>query len=72
MQSVLLFAPEDLPAIPDSLYQEYSTFGGGAAASQTYNPDYEPKSYFAEIQARAMKLVRRAAGVAKRRLAGDY
>lgn len=70
-----MYAPEDLPPIPSSLYQEYSTFGGGATASQTYDPGYEPRSYFAEIKARAASaatIARRAVGSAKKRLARDH
>lgn len=67
-----MYAPEDLPPIPDSLYQEYATFGGGASASQTYNPDYVPKSYWAATQARATKYVRRVGVEAKKRLARQY
>jgi len=72
MQTVLMYAPEDLPPIPDSLYQEYATFGGGASASQTYNPDYIPKSYWAAMQARATEFVKRTAIGTKRRLAKQY
>lgn len=72
MQAVLMYAPEDLPAISDTLYQEYATFGGGASASQTYNPDYIPKSYWAAMQARATRYVKRAAVEAKKRLAKQY
>ena len=72
MQTVLMYAPENLPPIPDDLYQEYATFGGGASASQTYNPDYVPKSYWAAMQARANEYVKRAAVGTKRRLARQY
>ena len=72
MQTVLMYAPEDLPPIPDDLYQEYATFGGGASASQTYNPDYVPKSYWAAMQARANEYVKSAAVGTKRRLARQY
>lgn len=72
MQTVLMYAPEDLPPIPQSLYQEYSTFGGGAYASQTYDPGYVPRSYFAEmrdeLKDRAAGLLKRASIGAKRRL----
>lgn len=72
MQALLMYAPEDLPPIPESLYQEYSTYGGGAYASQSYDPGYEPRSYFAEIKARASSVARRAVGMAKRRLTRDH
>lgn len=67
-----MYAPEELPPIPQSLYEEYSIYGGGATASQAYDGDYEPKSYFAEISARAERIVRRVVGGAKRRLSRDH
>ena len=72
MQTVLMYAPEDLPPIPDDLYQEYATFGGGTSASQTHNPDYVPQSYWAAMQARAAKYIKRAAVETKKRLARQY
>lgn len=68
MQTVLMYAPEDLPPIPESLYQEFATFGGGATASQVYDPGYVPRSYFAEMRERANSLLKRANVIAKRRL----
>lgn len=72
MQTLFVYAPEELPPIPQSLYEEYSTYGGGAYISQDYDGEYEPKSYFAEIQSRAAGVARRAIGMAKRRLSRDH
>lgn len=72
MQALLMYAPEDLPPVPQSLYEEYSTYGGGAYVSQDYDGEYEPKSYFAEVQSRAIKVLKRAVGMAKRRLSWDH
>lgn len=66
-----MYAPEELPPIPQSLYQEYSTFGGGASASQTYDPGYEPRSYFASLKFRAEDAAKRAVEGVKRRLSRD-
>lgn len=47
---------EDLPPIPQTLLQEYLTFGGGAFGAQTYDywdnntSTYVPRSYFAEVE----------------------
>ena len=67
-----MYAPEELPPIPQSLYEEYSTYGGGATGSQADADGYEPKSYFAEISARASGIVRRVVVGAKRRLSRDH
>ncbi|KAK4686505.1 hypothetical protein P7C73_g3621, partial [Tremellales sp. Uapishka_1] len=50
MQTLFMYAPEELPPIPSSLLAEYSTFSGGAYGDPTY--DYVPKSYY-EAMSRA-------------------
>ena len=52
--------------IPQSLKQEYLTYGGGAFGSETYDPGMQPRSYFeemkrAEEELRMLERIRRSA-----------